>query len=268
MNRRICVSVVSAVSALMVGGSAWAAELVDGPLTDTSQIRTATNSPFFPNQVDLVGVNFFYTNAQNDANTPGGAASGTVHGVGFDNIDLDSESGSPPPSGPFTLTQNQGGTMTAAWNFPLTTSQQDRQQSVTVTGADAAALQSVAGEIFYLGGANEHPNVTFTFSGLGASQPLYVQIIGGDSGWTGDIAVTANGTSVGTWNEVADANANTASLYAFDTTSDTSGNLALSLAALDHYSGVSGLIISTVPEPTTASLLALGALGLLRRRRR
>lgn len=270
MSRKLAFLIVPAVTGLFLHAGSSAAELVDTTLSDSSQIRTATNNPFFANQADLMGVNFFYSNTQNTTNISGGAAAGTVNGVGFDNIDLDSPQGAPPPSGPFTLTQNQGGTMTAAWNFALTTSQQDRQQNAAITGADAPALASVANEFFYLGGgANEHSDVTFTFSGIGASQPVYVQIIGGDSGWFGDTVVTANGESVGVWESVADRSGETASLYAFDATSDAGGSLSINLLGIEHFSGVAGIIVSSpVPEPAAAGALAMGAIGLLRRHRR
>lgn len=274
MSNKCLACVAATVAGLSLQAAAPAAEQVDAPLTDTAQIRTAANNPFLAGQVDVAGVNFFYNNAQNPTNIPGGAAAGTVNGVGFDNIDLDSPQGSPPPSGPFALAQNGGGvTMSAAWTFPLTTSQQDRHQSATFAGpaADAAALAGVAGEFFYLSANQaEHGSVTFTFSGpaLAPNQPVYVQVIGGDSGWSGDIAVAANGTGVGTWNDVADGNGATASLYAFDATTDAGGSLAVSLTGVDHFSGVSGIILSTVPEPTAAALLGLAGLGLLARRRR
>jgi hypothetical protein len=191
--------------------------------------------------------------------------------VGFDNIDLDSAQGAPPPSGPFTLTQNQGGTLSAAWNFPLTTGQQDRQQTAGIAGPDAAALDSVANEFFYLSdSANEHKSVALTFSGLGAGRDVYVQMIGGDGGWSGDIVVAANGVGVGTWDTVSDTNTTTASIYAFDATADAAGLLTIDLTGVTQFSGVSGIVISgLVPEPgTAAALLGLGAAGLLRRRRR
>src|SRR5687767_6716316 len=105
MSRKHIVCASAVFAGLMVHAAAPAAEQVDEPLTNTSQLRTAANNPFFSGgQVDLVGVNFFYSNGQNPNNVPGGASSGTVNGVGFDNIDLDSAQAAPPPSGPFTLT--------------------------------------------------------------------------------------------------------------------------------------------------------------------
>jgi MYXO-CTERM domain-containing protein len=246
-----------------------AAEQVDATLTDTSQIRTAANNPFFGagTTENVAGVNFFYP--------AGGVAAGaTVNGVGFDNIDM---SGTNPASGPFTLTQNRPG-VTLTQNMPWGgVDNGERNQDAMLTGPDAATANAVAAEMFYVGFVGCcHESASLTFAGLDPNQNLYVQVIGGDQGWNGDLNVTANGTLVGEWETVADGATDAfgiglnASIYGFDTAADAGGSVTLSFAIADgNFGAISGVVISgqVVPEPAALGLLGLGGLALLPRRR-
>ena len=72
------------IAALLLGaGRAWAALVVDDPLADTGQIRSATNNPYFGpgSTANLGAVNISY-------NTPAGNA--TLNGIAFHDLDLQS----------------------------------------------------------------------------------------------------------------------------------------------------------------------------------
>ena len=83
-----------------------------------------------------------------------------------------------------------------------------------------------------------------------------MQLIGGDSGWSGDIDVAANGTDVGfDWTEVADGNGSTAELFAFPTTAGVGGSLELFLTGFTQFAGVAGVIVSSSERPPAQSQL-------------
>lgn len=233
--------------------------VVDERLTDTSQVVT---NPFGDNSPLVQAVNFRYTSAP---------VTGSFQGIRFDNVDL---SGAVPPTGPISLTANLV-PATLTLNFPLGIgANSPRTQSASFTGTDAATLAAVANEMYYIGttAGNDHPGVTMTFAGLWTNNEVYVELIGGDGGWNGDLLVKANGQTVGTWTDVADLNTTTASLFGFFAKTDSLGKLQLDLTiAAGNYAGISGIIITQrVPEPSTIALFGLGAVALapLVRRRR
>jgi len=178
-----------------------------------------------------------YPNNNATPDTP----AGTVNGVGFDNIDM---SGTPPASGPHALSANGAGpTLTLTANFTFNDSRAQRSTN-TIVGTDAANLSAVADEFFYIGSADGHSPVTLAFASLGVNEgdELYVQLIGGDPGWSGNISVSTNGASMGTWTSVGDGDNTTASLFAFVTTAGAGGSLSLGLSG--GLGGVAGVIIS------------------------
>ncbi len=106
------------------------------------------------------------------------------------------------------------------------------------------------------------------FEGLDPNEDLFVQVLGGDAGWTGDIEVLVNGTETFDWLGVADSDGtDTASLFGFYTQADATGNLDLLFTVPNgNFAGISGLIISSavVPEPSSIALwTVLGLLSLL-----
>ena len=212
------------------------AQVVDERITDTSQVA---DEPFTNADLRQVGVNFYYA--------PSGDTIGTLHGISFDNINL---AGSTPPSGPFTLTANSPDT-TLTLNFPFTKDNTPRFQYTVVTGTNAATLNTVANEFFYLSPGGDHPTAMMTFAGLGFSREVYVQVFGGDAGWSGDIDVTANGSSVKTWMSVADGNNATTSMFCFLTSTDITGGLELLFTGVTHFSGIGGLILTEKGPPPT-----------------
>lgn len=240
----------AALAVGLLAASAHGAVQQDVLLNNSSQIVTMSNNPFFATQQDIAGVNFYY-------NGSGVASGSTVNGVGFDNINL---TGNPPPTGPFALYANVPG---ITFNFGMNVAggdQTERTQNLAAAGPDASTLNAVANRMFYVG-APVQTSASMSFNGLGANRNVYVQLIGGDSGWNGDLAVTANGGAVGTWTTVADSSSNNGSLFAFDTTTSATGALDLGFSiAAGNYAGISGIVVSgegTVaapPPPTQAAL--------------
>ena len=170
-------------------------------LTNTSQILTALNNPYFAtSQADLVGVNFYYSNSAGSDFTATDIPAGTVNGVAFDNIDMwNGSTGTAPASGPYALSANGAGpslTITAPFTW-----HNSRKQESSIAGTDAANLSAVADVFFYMGSRDGRGSVTLAFTSLGVAEDdaLYVQLIGGDSGWTGSIKVSANESSIGSW---------------------------------------------------------------------
>jgi len=230
-------------------------QVVDEALTSTTQIA---DQPFTHEGNQSIGVNFHYNTA--------GVATGTIHGIAFDNINL---TGSTPPGGPFNLTANALQatlTLNMPWVSPIDNTV--RTQTVGATGSDAATLNAVGSQMFYIGG-NNHTMAEMIFSGLAAETDVFVQIIGGDSNWNGDLRVLANGTPMD-WTTVANSSSSTASLMGFFATTDPQGRLDLEFSIFaGNYAGISGIIITQdVPEPLSALLVLLGLPALARRTRR
>jgi hypothetical protein len=248
------------------------AVIVDANLTSTTQIRTATNNPVFGagDTLNMAGVNFYFTNTV--------AAGSSLNGVFFDNVSMGPPSGGPPVA-PVNLAANGPG-VTLTVSTPGTRYNEVRNQTISATGPDAAVLNQMARDITFV----SHPSLVFNlldsfhFTGLGANRNLYVQIIGGDQGWFGDILVNANGATIGTWLTVADGDSTTASLYAFDATANALGELTLDLSiAANNYAGIAGIVIlgdaggpSSIPESSAWLFggLACAAGGLASRIRR
>jgi hypothetical protein len=217
-------------------------QVVDEPLIDTRQVADA---PFRNMRLRHIGVNFYYA--------PDGETAGTVNGIAFDNINL---AGATPPSGPFTLSANQP-QRTLTLNFPFTVDNSPRYQNVVTTGTDSNTLNTVIGEYFYIGSAGSgHETASMTFSGMGVTNQVYVQILGGDAGWSGDLDVTANDASVGRWMSVSDGNGGTASTFAFMTATDATGSLKLDFTGVSHFAGIAGIILTeAVPIPPPGTII-------------
>jgi len=232
------------------------ATALDERITESKQMAV---DPFGDGSQRAVAVNFHY----------GGPTAGSFAGLGINNVDLAGGA----PAGPIALTDHlglPGATLTLA--MPFTSDNSPRSQNAAVTGPDSATLNTVLNEFFYLGG-NNHPTAGMLFAGLAPHEDVFVQVLGGDSGWTGDILVTANGTQAVDWLGVADGGSSaSASLLGFYTKADGDGELDLTFTIPgDSHAGIAGVVlIQQVPEPASLALsaLALSGLGAYLRRRR
>ena len=235
------------------------ATIVDTAISNTSQIRSATNNPYFGagNTANLVGLNLMFTHP-----IPGGSS---LNGVLFDNINMGT-----PPTGTVNVTANQSG-VTLTVGTPGARDNSARSLSYSgAGGANATVLNNLLQDITYLASGGGNLLDIFSLSGLGASRNVYVQLIGGDSGWNGTVNVVANGNNIGEWTSTA---ASSSALYGFNVTTDSSGSLGLNLSvATGNFAGIGGIIVlgevTPVPEPATWVLLCLGGISLLTIRRK
>jgi hypothetical protein len=208
-----------------------------------------------------LGVNFHYNGPTVDT---------TFQGIDFDNIDL-------AGAGALTDTHALGANPLMAGasvtlDFDFTGDNTPRFQTAGITGPDAATLDAVANEFFYVSGSGVgHDRASMTFDGLWPEHEVYVQVFGGDSGWNGDLEVLVNGTHTANWTTVADSNGGTASVFGFFAETDALGQLQLDFTVNSgNFAGIGGMLITQrVPEPSALALASLGLFGLpLFRRRR
>jgi hypothetical protein len=253
MNIKVILCCLTACAAIWLTVRPASATNVDATLTNTSQIISATNNPFFGagSTTDVAGVNLYFTNSI--------GSSSSLNGIFFDNINMGS-----PPSGTVNLTANQPGITLTVTLLP-TRDNSARTLSPSITGTDSTVANRLLSEVSFIGATgNNNPGDTFTFSGLAPSQNVYVQTVGGDQpSWAGPVQVNANGSTVGTWTSTTSGPA----LYGFETTTDASGHLELDYSVPSgNYAGLAGIMIlgqaEAVPEPSTWCAGALLALGL------
>lgn len=228
-------------------------ESFDADITSTASLRTATNSAPFASSTNLAGVNLNY----------GTTASGTVNGVGFDNVNI---SGIDFSAGPITLSANASGVTLELQVTRGSDSPGGRAQGQALTGPDAATLNQVYNDIRYTDHSSTISDhiTSLYFHGLGGDRDVYVELLGSTNGWNGAPEVFANGDLVGIW----DSNPGTqAALYGFYARTDLLGNLMIDVASTNTsspFSGLSGVVIigaNAVPEP--ASLILWTCIGMV-----
>jgi hypothetical protein len=130
------------------------------------------------------------------------------------------------------------------------------------TSSNDTALKSVVTSgIFY----DSAPTGGITISGLSPNTLYQVDLLANGGGRTQTIAY--NGGAVADSQALAD---NTAYNFTNVVSSQADGTLVVNLAITAGFNNpvFSGLVVSSVPEPTALGLVGLGALGLMRRRRR
>ena len=200
--------------------------------------------------------NPFYTDGENTQMT------GTLQGVTFQNYDF--ENGTTLAA---ALNLTAGGTLTTAYNNAL-----GRANSVGqifgAGGDDNEQAGRLATDIVY---ANNNAGTygTLTFAGLPLSTLVEIQLVGGGVHSAGPFITANTGTDSGTITASGHPGAGAwgAELLTLSGTTDGSGGLVINMTNSAKNVGISGVIV-TVPEPATMSLLAIGGLALLRRKRR
>lgn len=237
-------------------GAASATEIVDAALTNVSQIRSQSNSPYFGalNTQNTAAVNLSYA-------TPAGWP---INGIGFHDLDINTAmtgSGVALTTGlpGVTLDYNFTSNVTHPGNRGLT--------NANIGGSDpfeSAAANNLVTDNRYINATEHQPNI-LTFHGLTGNNPVYVQFIGGQHGWNGNTTLYVNGdgsTEGSGTAEAANWDSNktsyTAGLWGIATTTKASGDLTLELQS-NYYSGISAVIVQQQGTPVAeASLPSVG----------
>jgi len=186
--------------------------------------------PFGPGDYAHYGVNLFYSD-DSYSNFPTGDA--TFRGVEITDVDFADPSGraGPIPVGDLQLTNN----------ITVTADDDGRRQYAYFYGEDAFSLMQMASGIFYVNA--DHPLLEMTFSGLDPNKDVYLQVIGGDSGWNGTARVEVTGAADTIW-AAADGNASTIALAGITGTADAAGQLTLRFTVDSGLFGVAGMFLS------------------------
>jgi alpha-tubulin suppressor-like RCC1 family protein len=257
MACKLAAAIVAFALLVLLAPPTVRADFLQADLTNTNQILPGPRA---------VGANFIYPGAQS-----GVAAPGTVSSILFTDISW------------VGGTQALGGGVTVTPVMPDPSLFEDwgernrfQDTSTTISGPDAAILQSIADTINYIGiGETEH----LVFAGLGANQLVQVQLIGGDNGaflgnWLGYFDITANAVPIGTWFAANDGDNTLATLATFTATTDAAGILDIALIEANNtptggefegaFAGIAGATISlVVPEPASVLLISIGAASIL-----
>jgi len=231
----------------------------DQILTDTSSVL---DQPF-AGANGSVGVNFYYSP---DVNANSSPVTTSFKGIYFDNINLVTPGNN---TGSFVLNANAataGTTLTL--NLLLDDNSGRPLGTSTLTGTDNVTIQDVGGTGFYLPNGASSP--TMTFGNLKPNSDVYVQILGGDSGWAGQLKATVTGgAGAATTTNWGDTNAATRHLLAFYGQTDGTGSLVLNFAGSSNYVGIGAVILTqAVPEPSSMILFCLGSIIAFARLRR
>jgi len=232
-----------------MSGTLNATLIVDSQLTNTSQIITASNNAYFTGQTDVAAVNLYWAS---QFSTNGGS----INGTNIFDINVTNNA-----SNFYMLSSGVG----LDYSFSGNASSSARRGSDrNITGTDDTVADALLRDIWYLGGNHSYMNLTF--SNLLPNVELYIQLLG-NTQWSGLPQVTANGTSIGAWN----SNSSGYSIYSFEATASATGTLDVNITS-SNYSGLAGFLVSTkgnntsVPEPSTFAIFALGVMGLASRR--
>ena len=238
-------------------GIAHAAIIVDTAFTNINQIESAANNPYFGpgTTLDAAAFNVTYGTSGINGNNGGAAAGGTLNGIGFQDLDL-----SVAQSGTGISVANALPGVTADYDFPALEDFTPRNLTSTVlapgSGPDWQTAMNVTESNWYFSqDPTDHPSPSLTIYGLTPNEPVYVQMIGGQQGWNGNVFVTANGLDIGGGTTTTDWASNqtnyTAGLLGFTATTDTNGDLALGLST-NFYAGIAAIIVSESGAPVPA----------------
>jgi len=184
-----------------------------------------------------------------------------------------------PPTPPDAAAGTPGATLSTVINQGVGREFGSDPTLLGFSGPDATEAEKLAfGGMYFQD--SETATLTFAFGGSYADTAVEVQMLGG-GGWartdrTGELVMSVDGVELGGLEDRG-----TPDLLTFLATTDNSGNLVIdienALSDLNvtdppgtqrRYTVLTGTIVTVVPEPATMSLLALGGLALIRRRRR
>ena len=186
--------------------------------------------PFGAGDYAHYAVNLFYSD-DIYSNFPTGDA--TFRGVEITDFDLADPVGR---AGPTAV-----GDLEMTSNITVSSDDDGRRQYVVMYGEDSYALTQTASGIFYVNA--DHPLLEMTFSGLTPNEDVFLQIIGGDSGWNGTALVEVTGAANTVW-AAADGDNTTAALLDVTGTADASGQLTVRFTVDSGLFGVAGLFLS------------------------
>ena len=237
MSRFSTLSILAFVAVLFVPAFLSAGIIVDQALTNTSQIRSASNNPFFPGAQNAAAINISY-------GTPAG---GTVNGIGFHDLDLNAN----PQAGNGIAVNNGAPGVTFDFQFGCASDCPGSRNlgSAGISGPDAGVANAVAlGNRYLTIPANNHAQNIVTFHGLQSNADVYIQLIGGQHNWQdttrvyvdGDGVTQDTGTLIGDW--TSNKTNQTAGLFGFDTTTDANGDLRIGLSTT-RFGGVAAIIV-------------------------
>ena len=220
----------------------------------------------------LAAVNFYDPDRIGD----GQRTAGVIQGVDFDDFRINvDDTGSPIAlsAGAAGATLSTVIAQGSGREFKGDNSADGNTNQTQIGTFSPVSADNTQAELLAQGGAFYQDNIasdlTFAFGAGLANTAVEVQMLGGgvwDKGsQKGILTASVGGVDLG---YVEDQGYNM-QLSTFDTTTDGSGNLLIDLTLTgDRYAILAGITVTAVPEPATMSLLAIGGLALLRRKRR
>jgi len=242
-----------AVFALAVTGTARADKIIDALFTDTSQICSAANTPYFGALTqNVAAVNLtYYSNtginsSQNQEGNYGAYAGGTLNGIGFHNILLGG-SYSGTATGVTVANALPGVTM----DYSLSGGGCRLMNKAVITGPDAAVAYNVSASNWYRAGAD---TTTITLHGLAPNNAVYVQLIGGEHGWNATPSVSLNGGTAVAWNSIKPTTfTGNPALLGITGTTDASGKLLITMTGPNYYGLAAVTVAQQIPPTSTTT---------------
>jgi len=242
-----------AVFALAVTGTARAAKITDASFTDTSQIRSAANNPYFgvlTQNVAAVNLTYYNNNGINSSLNPegnyGAYAGGTLNGIGFHNILLGG-SYSGTATGVTVANALPGVTM----DYSLAGGGCRLMNKAVITGPDATVAYNVSASNWYRSASD---TTTITFHGLTPTNAVYVQLIGGEHAWNTTPNVSLNGGTAVAWTSIRPTvSTGNPALLGITGTTDASGNLLIAMTGSFYYGLAAVTVAQQIPPTSTTT---------------
>ncbi|MEI7899091.1 MAG: Ig-like domain repeat protein [bacterium] len=250
---------LAAAVCLLTAGTAQAAKIADALFTNTVQICSAANNPYFGAGLteNVAALNLTYyintgiTPSSNQEGNSGAYAGGTLNGIGWHNILLGGSYGT--ATGVTVSNALTGVTM----DYSLTIRGNRLMSKAVITGADSNVAYNVSAANYYYNGGD---TTTITLHGLAPNNAVYVQLIGGEHGWNTTPNVSLNGGTAVAWTSISTThgersapNGNPA-LLGITGTTDASGNLLITMTGSSYYGLAAVTVAQLIPGSTTTTL--------------